>query len=466
LSRGPAAASWLGALLAGQISLGRKVRLRSSGKVKIASLGLALQLLWGCGGPVANHLISISLTRPADIEPYHLETVGILEIDSPRQNIVGSELAREINKGLTGGPLRPLLVKVPGYLARDAASVKMIAQQAGVESLFLGEITEYVVQVEKKTRKVISTREPQQDADRQLTWIGIQENPLIADAFYYLLAYPQSEKVVEMPCEEAVVRLTLQARIVVARTGETIWSRRVARRLRRRTFLLDHMDVNQEVQKLLRSMAREIVNQLRPQRATVQRLLRAPLLGSSPKLTQLFRQGIQACARGEWHTGEEFFLEAVQQMPNEAIAYGNLGVVYEKTGRFKEAVAAYDRAHAARPQDPTYSYYSRSLRTAFAPQIDKDDLPSVVLDVCADGRIYIDGGSDSRREIGQAVAIYRSRAARDPQSGRFTELDEMEIARGEIVEVQPHMSIVRTFFVDVDHKVQRGDLTRFHSGKP
>jgi hypothetical protein len=128
-----------------------------------------------------------------------------------------------------------------------------------------------------------------------------------------------------------------------------------------------------------------------------------------------------------------------------------------------EAVAAYERAYRCQPKDPTYRYYSDDLQTAFVPELNKEDLPSLVLGVREDGVMYLDGGKGRRLHPGDAYVVYRMEGWRDQESAKITRIKEIEFARGEIMEVRKRMFLGRLLLLDPNLKVSRGDMVRFEA---
>jgi tetratricopeptide (TPR) repeat protein len=180
-----------------------------------------------------------------------------------------------------------------------------------------------------------------------------------------------------------------------------------------------------------------------------------------PWVAKLVRQGIKAAERDDWTEAESLFLKALEQASEECSITGNLGVVYERTGRLLEAVAAYERAYRCQPRDPTYRYYSDDLQTAFVPELDKEDLPTLVLGVREDGVMYLDGGKSRHHHPGDVFVLYRMQVWRDTETAKITRIKEVEFARGEIIEVREQMSLGRLVLFDPELEVHRGDLVRF-----
>ena len=175
----------------------------------------------------------------------------------------------------------------------------------------------------------------------------------------------------------------------------------------------------------------------------------------------LVGQGIQSANRDDWGEAENLFHQALQQAPEECLIYGNLGVVYERSGRFMEAATAYERAHKCQPQDPTYRYYSNDLQTAFAPDLDKRDLPILILGVRGDGVIFVDGGKDFRQRPGDLFNLYRVQVSPDRNQAAARSIREIEFARGEIIDVRQQMSLGRLLLLKPEWRVQRGDMVHF-----
>jgi tetratricopeptide (TPR) repeat protein len=211
-------------------------------------------------------------------------------------------------------------------------------------------------------------------------------------------------------------------------------------------------------------MVQELVQTLTPREATAERMLRALPLYKDPKAVELVRAGIEAVAQDDWKRAERSFEEAALLVPDTAAVHGNLGVVYERSGRLIEAYAAYRRAYACQPGDPTYRYYGGDLQIAFTPDLQKEDLPTLVLGVRADGLLYLDGGREARQRLDDSFMIYRTEVRRDVHSGKITEVSEMEIARGKVVEVFARISLGQVLLRDPEVEFRSGDLVRLTGG--
>jgi tetratricopeptide (TPR) repeat protein len=224
------------------------------------------------------------------------------------------------------------------------------------------------------------------------------------------------------------------------------------------------VDADALVVELQRSMVQELVQTLTPREATAERMLRALPLYKNSKAVELVQGGIEAAAQDDWKRAERSFQEAALLVPDAAAVHGNLGVVYERSGRLVEAYAAYRRAYACQPGDPTYRYYGGDLQIAFTPDLEKEDLPRVVLGVRADGLLYIDGGREARQRLEDSYVIYRTEVRRDVQSRKIMEVSEVEIARGKIVDVLTRISLGCVLLRDPELGVRAGDLVRLTNG--
>jgi tetratricopeptide (TPR) repeat protein len=241
----------------------------------------------------------------------------------------------------------------------------------------------------------------------------------------------------------------------------TVWEQEIARRFVGRRMPDQSVGTQVEIEQVEASIVDEVVRRLRPQVSSVRRMLRAPRLTTDPKAANLVRQGIQAAAYNNWDGAEALFHEALQEAPTECFIEGNLAVAYERSGRFLDAVSAYERAYRCQPQDPTYRFYSSDLQTAFAPDLGMEDLPVLVLGVREDGVIYLNVGKGGRHHSGDQFVIYRTGLLRDQKTGSIKALHENEFAIGEIIEMNQGLSLGRLLLFDPDLEVQRGDLVRF-----
>ncbi len=69
-------------------------------------------------------------------------------------------------------------------------------------------------------------------------------------------------------------------------------------------------------------------------------------------LETTFTNAVTALSRGDLNTAEEGFRAVLKQQPNHIGALGNLGVIYSRTGRTRESIAAYKTALTLAPNDP------------------------------------------------------------------------------------------------------------------
>ena len=294
-------------------------------------------------------------------------------------------------------------------------------------------------------------------------WVGVSEDPSIVDEFYYSLENSQRPNTVQISITRMSYSLTVHLRLIEVTTGSTIWEKEISRQLERFSLPGRPVNTEAEVRRIQASVVEETVAHLRPQESTVQRMLRAPLVTIDPKVNKLIRKGIDAAARNNWGKAERLFLEVLQRDPSQCAIIGNLGVVYEKSGRFLQALAAYERAYRCQPRDPTYKYYSDDLQSVFAPGLSKEDLPSLVLGVREDGIIYLDGGESRHHDPGDIFIIYRTQYLRNQNNSGSKRFVEVEFARGEIIEVHEQMSLGRLLLYDPAREVRRGDLLRFEA---
>lgn len=255
----------------------------------------------------------------------------------------------------------------------------------------------------------------------------------------------------------------MHLRLIEAASGSTIWEKKISRHLERSSLPGRPVNTEAEVKRIQASIVEEATTHLRPQESTVQRMLRTPLVTIDPEVAKLIRKGIKAAARNDWEKAERLFLEVLQKDPGQCAIIGNLGVVYERSGRFMEALATYERAHRCQPRDPTYKYYRDDLQTAFAPHLSKEELPALVLGVRGDGIIYLDGGENRRHHPGNTFIIYRTQTLRNQKSSGIKAFVETEFAKGEIIEVREQMSLGRLLLYDPAREVRRGDLLRFEA---
>ena len=417
-------------------------------------------LMSGCGPPVTSRLVTVDLTKTAEVDMQRVRKIGVLPFKSPDKTL-GQQLAREMARGLNREHSPAQVIQSSKTVQPEANSLLELGKRANVDALLLGEITEYSLHASKDTIDMLAYPEFGPVDPAELAWVGTREDPSINVAFYYRIKSLQVPNSVQVSTTEVAYALTVRLRLVQVESGTTLWQSNIARRSERRILAESPEETEAEIRRMQSSIVEEVVSRLRRQEAHVQRMLRAPRLTMDPWVAKLVRQGIQAAAQDNWRDSERLFLEALEHAPEECFITGNLGVVYERSGRLLEAVAAYERAYRCQPKDPTYRYYSDGLQTAFVPQLDKKDLPTLVLGVREDGIIYLDGGKSRRQHPRDIFVLYRFQVWRDAEADTITRVEEVEFARGEIVEVRQQMSLGRLLLFDPELKVRRGDLVRF-----
>jgi hypothetical protein len=378
-------------------------------------LVLVSLLITGCISPAASRLVTIKLVKPPAVDVQWIRTVGVVPFKSPERSL-GRHLAEEVASKLNRAPWSTRVMGELEGLSSETASLSSLTKNSAVDALLLGEVTEYSVKVSREEASMVTEPDFGEEDPGSLAWVDIRENPTIGDTTYFVLKSSRSPSATKVPVTRALYALALNVRLIEASTGKIAWELQVSRHLGQRMLPGSPVDMEAEVVQLQRSMVKELVSYLQPQESTIQRMLRAPRLSMEPKAARLVRQGIQAAGYDNWARAEQLFREAAQLAPNEANIHGNLGVVYERDGRFLEAVAAYELASRCQPRDPTYHYYSGDLQTAFVPDLHKENLPTLVLGVRGDGVLYLDGGIEGRHHIEDVFGIYRTEVKRDQHS--------------------------------------------------
>jgi tetratricopeptide (TPR) repeat protein len=419
-------------------------------------------LISGCGPQVSSRLVTVKLVKAPGGDIQRIKTIGVLPFDSPEKTL-GRQLAAEIAKGLSREPYLARMLQPIKVFQPEAEFVRVLGEKARVDGLLLGKITEYSVQASTETRSMLEQPKFGAIDPAELSWIGINENPLLGDAFYYRLKSLKPQDLVQISVTRSAYSLAMQLRLIEVESGTTIWEEKLGRYSERSSLPGSPVETEAEVSRLQNSMVEEVVTRLRPRETNVQRMLRAPRFTMDPWVAKLMRQGIKAAELDDWKEAERLFHQALEQAPEECTITGNLGVVYERSGRLLEAVAAYERAYRCQPRDPTYRYYSDDLQTAFVPDLDKKDLPTLVLGVRQDGIIYLDGGKSRRYHPRDIFILYRMQVWRDQETAQIIRTREVEFARGEIVEVRAQMSLGRLLLFDPEQVVQKGDLVRFEN---
>ncbi len=414
----------------------------------------------GCGPPVASRLVTVELVKTPELDVQRVKAIGVLPFKSPDKEL-GRHLAVEMAKGLSREPFLARMIQTSEVQQPEGDSLLALGKKASVDGLLLGEITEHSVQASKSTTSMLAYPQFGAVDPAELSWVGIRGNPSIDDAFYYRLESMQAPNKVQLSITEVAYSLTVHLRLIEVESGATLWEEKLARHSESLSLPESSVETAAEVRRIQTSIVDEVVARLRPQKTSVQRILRAPRLTMDPWVAKLVRQGIKAAERDDWTEAESLFLKALEQASEECFMTGNLGVVYERTGRLLEAVAAYERAYRCQPRDPTYRYYSDDLQTAFVPELDKEDLPTLVLGVREDKLIYLDGGKSRHHHPGDIFVLYRMQVWRDRETAKITRIKQVEFARGEIIEVREQMSLGRLVLFDPGLEVHRGDLVRF-----
>lgn len=425
---------------------------------------LACLLFCGCMPSVASRLVTIKLVKPPEVELQQIRSIGVLPFESAQT--LGLHMAEEVAARLDRKPCRARLLQVPEDFSWKPDSLNLLAKETGVDALLLGEVTEYAVGVSSEEMPMLKLPDPWGEDAANLNWVGMRENPAIAEAFYYRLTSRRAPEVVTVSVTRAHFAITLEIRLLEPETGALLWEQRLSRSLQRISLPDTPLEMEAEIYALQQSTINEVIGRLAPQEAEVQRMLRAPGIAMEARVARLMRKGIEAARDEDWGSAEEFFQKAVELAPEEASTNGNLGVVYEKAGRYLEALAAYKRAYRCQPRDPTYRHYSNDLQTAFIPDLSREELPTLVLGIRGDGILYLDAGGDRRGHPDDTFSVYRVLLKRDPDSHRIIEVRDVEIARGKIIEVRPLISLGQVFMVNPELEIRGGDMVRLWPGQP
>jgi len=436
---------------------------RQRPRVHWGVFAVVAMVLAACGTPLMGRFVSVKVVKTPEVNILRFRSIGVVSFRSPERH-VGAQLADELVRKLNREPPSAILIPGTKDFSPDPDSLRRLAKIAEVQVILLGEITEYSVQASRDTISLTAFPDFGEDDPQTLAWVTLRENPTIGDSTYPRLQPRGPAESVQAQVTRSSYGLTLKVRLVEGETGATLWDDEISRHLQRRTLPGSPVDADALVGELQRSMVKELVQILTPHEATVERMLRALPLYRNPKAAELVRAGIDAAVQDDWKGAERSFQEAALLVPDAAAVHGNLGVVYERSGRLVEAYASYRRAYACQPGDPTYRYYGGDLQIAFTPDLQKDDLPTLVLGVRADGLLYLDGGRQARQRLEDSFVIYRTEVRRDGPSGKIMAVSEVEVARGKIVEILAHISLGRVLLRDPELEVRTGDLVRLTNG--
>jgi tetratricopeptide (TPR) repeat protein len=438
---------------------GRRLRVQG---IVVPLLGL---MLAACATPLMGRLVTIRVVKAPEVDAGKFQSIGVVPFRSPDRN-VGARMADDLARKLNREPPAVRLISTEKDLSLEPDSLRRLAKLAEVQALVVGEVFEYSVQVARKSTPLLSFPDFGMDNPETLAWFTLQEDPILGDLSYPSLQPRVAPRTVDALITRASYRLSLKVRLIEGDTGRTLWEREISRHLERRSLPDSPVDAQAVVMGLRQSIIEELARSLMPSEATVQRMLRPLRPYEDPKAGQLVREGIDAVGKDDWGTAERFFREAAALVPDAPAVHGNLGVVYERSGRFIEAYAAYQRAYECQPADPTYRYYGSDLQRAFVPDPSKDHLPVLVLAVRADGVLYVAGGREAGHRVDDGFVVCRIDVRRGAPSGKITEVNEVEIARGKIVEVVGDVSLGHVLVRDPDLEVRRGDVVRFAGREP
>ena len=421
----------------------------------------------GCGPPVTTRLVTIDLEKPPEAEVQNIKTIGVIPFSSPASDVgrkIAADLAKALDRGVLGlGPFAARLVRPPDDFKPTADSIRRLGQEAQVDAFILGEISQFSVQASRATQPMLSTPALGPGDPAEYEWLGILEEASIKDTYYYRILSRQEPDTVAVSVTKLVSSLAARMRLVETQNGSTLWEQEITRKSARIRFTGPQAETEAEIERLVISIVNEVVARLKPEEHSVQRLIKVPHFGMNPVAAKWVRRGMQAAEENDWLKAEELFLKALEEAPDECTVNGNLGVAYEKNGRLLEAVAAYERAYRCRPQDPTYRYYSDDLQSSFAPNLKREDLPTIVLGVGGDGTIYMTGDKRGGHPAGQRFTIYRTEVERSQKGARTVEFKETDLARGRIVEVYAQLSLGQLLLYNPELEVRRGDLVRFEA---
>ena len=412
-------------------------------------------------------LVTIDLKKTPEAEMRGIKNIGVLPFSSP-VSYIGRKMAADVAKALDGGvlglgPYAARMIKPPEGFEPVAGSIRTLGRKVEVDALILGEISRFSVQTSRVNQPMLSKPEFGPGEPSQYEWQEILEDASIKDAYYYRITSRQDPDKVEVSITKLVCSIEVRMRLVETQDGSTLWEQKMARKLERISFTGPQAETEAEIDRLVVSIVNEVVARLKPEEHRVQRLLKVPRFGMSPVAAKLVRRGIQAAGQEDWQKAEKLFLQALNEAPDECTINGNLGVAYEKNGRFLEAVAAYERAYRCRPRDPTYRYYSDDLQRSFAPNLKGEDLPTIVLKVGEEGTIYMTGGERGGHPAGQRFTIYRTEVERSQKGARTVEFKETDLARGRIIEVDEQLFLGQLLLYNPEQEVRRGDLVRFEA---
>ena len=426
---------------------------------------VAAIFLGGCGPPITTRLVTIELSKPVEAEVQGIKTIGVIPFSSPASDIgrrMAADLAMALDSGVLGlGPFAARLIKPAEDFEPAADSILKLGQTVQVDGLILGEISQFSLQTSKATQPMLSRPEFGPSDPAQYEWLGFLEDASIEDRYYFRISPKEDSQTVEVSTTKLISSLGVRIRLVETQNGSTLWEQEITRKSEKVKFPSAQGETAAEIDTLVLSIVNEVVDRLKPEEHSVQRLVKVPHFGMTPVAAKWVRRGMQAAAKGDWLQAEKLFLQALKEAPDECTVNGNLGVAYEKNGRLFEAVAAYERAYRCRPRDPTYRYYSDDLQSGFAPALREEDLPTIVLGVGGDRTIYIAGCGRGGHSSSQKFTIYRREIGRSQDGTKIEWFKETDLARGRIIKVDDHLSLGQLMLYSPELEVRRGDLVRF-----
>ncbi|MBZ5516428.1 MAG: tetratricopeptide repeat protein [Acidobacteriia bacterium] len=146
-----------------------------------------------------------------------------------------------------------------------------------------------------------------------------------------------------------------------------------------------------------------------------------PAPGLTPRLAEVFNEGVEAMNTGQWDSAEKAFLKVLNEGGKEAFVYNNLGIVYQQQGKREQALREFRESIRLEPDYPAphvlmgstllvmgrFEEATRELETAVKLQ-PQDPLIRAQLALAYRGRQDLPG-------VVEQYQVVRELAPRDPE---------------------------------------------------
>jgi len=312
----------------------------------------------------------------------------------------------------------------------EEKTVKEVGKILGVDAIIMGNVTTYN----------LSTNEYTEMVER---WVGTgkYETKMIK-YFWEKKAKPRKVEIKEkrlVPEERKNKRanVSVDYRMVNVETGEVIAAKRFSKTYEE-TFtqsIFSQMPTNNEIlEDLLRRVTQKFLHTVSPYYVTRKK----ELVKGKDDITN---RGIDYAKNGMWEAAIECWKKS-----EESAAHNNLGVAYEREGRYEEAEVEYGAALKIEPNNKTYIQNLSTSRLAYRGETihyEKEKLEKkrefIVLEVYGEN-VYFDAGEDLV-ELGDKFNICETKQIRHPETGELIGVDRIPKAQIIVVKLFKKMAM-------------------------